>query len=348
MAGRLLASGPAEQVDERENATGLLLMTWAAHRPPAEAIRPATASDWERIAALLSASALPLEGARDHIGGFVVMERDGDLLGCAAVERYGSAALLRSVAVMASERGRGTGAALIERCLADAARKGGTTMVLLTTTAERYFCRFGFEVIDRIQAPESVHASAEFQGACPSSAVVMQLTLPRRPGSLVIRSARREDVPAIAAIYNAGIRGRMATFETRERAPEDIETWFANDRYPILVGERDGGVVGWIVASCYRSRDCYAGVAEFSVYVDPPEQRRGAGDFLMRELLQELERRGFWKVLSRIFPENAASRALCRRHGFREVGVYQRHARLDGAWREVVIVERLLGDAARS
>jgi phosphinothricin acetyltransferase len=69
------------------------------------------------------------------------------------------------------------------------------------------------------------------------------------------------------------------------------------------------------------------------------------GDALLREYLPACEAAGFWKVLSRIFPENAASRALCRRHGFREVGTYVRHGRLDGAWRDVVIVERLLGEA---
>jgi L-amino acid N-acyltransferase YncA len=68
-------------------------------------------------------------------------------------------------------------------------------------------------------------------------------------------------------------------------------------------------------------------------------------DALMGEFLPALERAGFWKVLSRIFPENVASLALCRRHGFREVGLYQKHARLDGVWRDVVIVERSLGEA---
>jgi phosphinothricin acetyltransferase len=72
------------------------------------------------------------------------------------------------------------------------------------------------------------------------------------------------------------------------------------------------------------------------------------GDALVAAFLPSLERAGFWKVLSRIFPENAASRALCRRHGFREVGVYEKHARLDGAWRDVVIVERLLAPSLPS
>lgn len=175
----------------------------------------------------------------------------------------------------------------------------------------------------------------------------MRTTLRESPDGVAIRRARRDDAPAIAAIYNAGIRGRMATFETRERTAADIEAWFANERYPMLVAERGSRVVGWIAASSYRPRECYSGIAEFSVYVEPGEQGHGIGDSLMREFLPVLEAAGFWKVLSRIFPENVASRALCRRHGFREVGLYARHARLDGRWRDVIIVERLLG-AARS
>ena len=162
---------------------------------------------------------------------------------------------------------------------------------------------------------------------------------------MVIRPAQLGDAAAIAEIYNEGIRGRMATFETRERTAGDVEHWFSA-RHPILVAERDGKVIGFIAASAYRARDCYRGIAEFSVYVAGSEQGRRVGDSLMTEFLPALEQAGFWKVLSRIFPENGASRALCRRHGFREVGVYHRHAQLDGKWRDVVIVERLLGPAA--
>ena len=163
----------------------------------------------------------------------------------------------------------------------------------------------------------------------------------------LVRPACIGDAASIAAIYNEGIRGRTSTFETRERTASDIEGWFASDRYPILTAERDGEVVGWIAASGYRPRECYAGIAEFSVYVRATERGRRVGDALMREFLPALERAGFWKVLSRIFPENEGSRALCRRHGFREVGTYERHARLDGAWKDVVIVERLVGEALR-
>lgn len=162
---------------------------------------------------------------------------------------------------------------------------------------------------------------------------------------VLVRPATTADGAAIARIYNQGIRGRGATFETRERSAEDIARWFDDPRFPILVAEDDGAVVGWAAASAYRARDCYAGIAEYSIYVATSHQGRGLGNLLMPHLLEALEQRGFWKVLSRLFPENAASRALCARHGFREVGIYQRHGRLDGQWRDTLIVERLLGEA---
>ncbi|MGD9904770.1 MAG: arsinothricin resistance N-acetyltransferase ArsN1 family A [Vicinamibacterales bacterium] len=157
-----------------------------------------------------------------------------------------------------------------------------------------------------------------------------------------IRPATPADAAAIARIYNEGIRGRNATFETRERTPDDIVKWFADSRFPILVAEDDGAVVGWAAASSYRARECYAGIAEYSIYVATSHHGRGIGNALMPVFLDACARAGFWKVLSRLFPENAASRALCARHGFREVGTYRRHATLDGVWRDVVIVEFLM------
>lgn len=160
--------------------------------------------------------------------------------------------------------------------------------------------------------------------------------------SLEIRPARPDDAAAIAAIYNEGIRGRQATFETRERQPEDLLAWFDATQYPFVVAERDGRVLGWAHASSYRARDCYAGIAEYSVYVASDAHGQGVGAALMTAFLRACEAAGFWKVLSRIFPENTASLALCRKLGFREVGVYQKHGRLDGVWRDVVVVEYLI------
>jgi len=163
------------------------------------------------------------------------------------------------------------------------------------------------------------------------------------------RVATEEDAEAIARIYNEGIADRIATFETESRVPSDIARGLREHapRWPTVVVERDGKVIAWASASEYRARSCYAGVAEFSVYVARDARGTGAGRAAMEALVPECESRGIWKLLSRVFPENEASRRLLAKVGFREVGTYRRHARLDGAWRDTVIVERLIGEAAR-
>lgn len=156
------------------------------------------------------------------------------------------------------------------------------------------------------------------------------------------------DAEAIAAIHNEGIEERIGTFETDPRSPADVRDALLRkgDRFPTVVAEADGRVVGWAAAGPYRSRACYAGIAEHSVYVTRGSRQSGVGLAVLEELLRVYERLGFWKILSRIFPENGASLRLHERAGFRVVGVYRRHARLDGRWRDCVIVEKLLGDAA--
>jgi L-amino acid N-acyltransferase YncA len=160
------------------------------------------------------------------------------------------------------------------------------------------------------------------------------------------RPATDADADAIARIYNEGIEDRLATFETDPREPEDVLRWLEAG-FPIVVAETDSGeVVAWASASPYRpARQPYSGIAEFSIYVGRAFRGRGAGRVALLALVEEAERSGLWKLVSRIFPENEASLALCRSLGFREVGVYRRHAQLDGVWRDVVIVERLLGAA---
>lgn len=155
-----------------------------------------------------------------------------------------------------------------------------------------------------------------------------------------VRQARRDDAPAIAAIYNQGIEDRVATFETRLRSGEEIEAWF-DDSYPIVVLEEDDEVMAFASTSNYRPRPCYAGIAEFSIYVRRDWRGHGAGRRVLKALLVEAEQAGFWKLVSRVFVENEASRTLLRSLGFREVGVYEKHAKLDGVWRDVVIVEHV-------
>jgi len=125
----------------------------------------------------------------------------------------------------------------------------------------------------------------------------------------------------IAAIYNEGIAERIATFETEPRTAEQIAAQLVEkgDRFPTIVAEHEGRVVAWAGAGPYRARPAYAGVAEHSVYVASSARRKGAG--------------------------RVALDALCRAYaerGFRVVGIYKRHGKLEGEWRDCIIIERLL------
>jgi phosphinothricin acetyltransferase len=151
------------------------------------------------------------------------------------------------------------------------------------------------------------------------------------------------DAARIATIYNEGIEDRIATFEATPRSVADIEQWFANGQVICVAGEGQR-IAAWASASPYRSRSAYEGVREFSVYVARQSRGKGFGMAAMQLLIAECRSRGWWKLLSRIFPENEASLAMCRALGFREVGIYRRHAKLDGEWRDVVIVEKLLDE----
>jgi L-amino acid N-acyltransferase YncA len=155
------------------------------------------------------------------------------------------------------------------------------------------------------------------------------------------RPATPADAAAIARIYNQGIEDRVATFETRLRTAADIEDWF-DGVHPIIVVESAGNIVAFAATSTYRPRPCYAGVAEVSLYVERGFRRRGTGILAMKAMLEAAEKAGFWKLLSRVFLDNQASRKLIARAGFREVGIYEKHGQLDGIWRDVLIVERLI------
>jgi phosphinothricin acetyltransferase len=161
------------------------------------------------------------------------------------------------------------------------------------------------------------------------------------------RPATPHDAEAIARIYNQGISDRVGTFETRLRSADDVCGWF-DGRHPIVVVEAEREVVAFASTSEYRARECYAGIAEFSVYVARAQRGRGAGRLAMHALVDAARTAGYWKLVSRVFPENTASRSLLMSLGFREVGTYQQHARLDGEWRDVVIVEKLLPENQRT
>ncbi len=160
------------------------------------------------------------------------------------------------------------------------------------------------------------------------------------------RAARVEDAETIARIFNDGIEERVATFETRPRSAHEIAELIEAGAL-VLVGEGDGEVLGFAKVGPYDDPShYYSGVGEATLYVDRRARRTGVGAELLNALADEAERRGYWKLVGKIFASNQPSIALVGACGWREVGVHLRHSRLDGEWKDVLVVERLLGEAA--
>jgi phosphinothricin acetyltransferase len=160
------------------------------------------------------------------------------------------------------------------------------------------------------------------------------------------RAATPADAAAIAAIYNEGIADRIATFETEPRSARDIAGWFTGEHLVAIAETGETGPVAFAASFPYSSRPCYRGIGEFSVYVRRDYRGRGAGRAVLAALIEAAKTAGLHKLTSRLFPENAASRALLKGLGFEEIGIHRRHGQLDGRWRDCVIVERLLNQGA--
>ena len=162
-----------------------------------------------------------------------------------------------------------------------------------------------------------------------------------------VRPASAADTDAIAAIYNEAVAERSATFDTDPVTTAEVADWLGRGREPVLVAELDGRVAGWARVIASTERCALAGVGEYTIYLERSARRRGIGSRLLAALVTAAESAGYWKLQGRLFTSNAASRALAHSAGFREVGVYERHGRLDGEWQDLLVVERLLGEATR-
>jgi len=160
-----------------------------------------------------------------------------------------------------------------------------------------------------------------------------------------VRAATPADAGAICSIYNAALAERGSTFETEPRSAEDFEGRIDDVRFPLLVAEAAQEVIGWTGLASYSSRPCYAGIGECSVYVAVSARGRGVGTMLTKTLAGAARGSGFHKLIGKLFTDNTASIRLVERCGFSPVGLHRRHGRLDGEWRDVLVVERLLDEA---
>jgi len=161
-----------------------------------------------------------------------------------------------------------------------------------------------------------------------------------------IRAAAAADADAIAAIYNEGIEDRVATFETQVRSGAEVVGWLEEDLPFVVATDGDGALIGFARVAPYTDRCVYSGVGEHGVYVARAARGRGLGRRLLEALCDASAAAGLYKLTSRIFADNAASRAAHLAAGFEAIGIQRRHGRLDGEWKDCVLVERLLGEAA--
>ena len=163
-----------------------------------------------------------------------------------------------------------------------------------------------------------------------------------RPNGVVVRPASLQDAEPICTIYNAAIAERGSTFETEPRSAGDFKRRIDDARLPLLVGNAGDGVIGWAGLASYSSRPCYAGIGECSVYVTAEARGQGIGTALTEALASAAASNGFHKLIGKLFTDNLASVRLVERCGFSSVGLHRRHGQLDGSWRDVLVVERLL------
>jgi L-amino acid N-acyltransferase YncA len=165
-----------------------------------------------------------------------------------------------------------------------------------------------------------------------------QYDSPGKKETFIIENMRDEAWPEVAKIYMSGIATKNSTFE--QKAP-DWQTWSSSHRSDCrLVASLGSRIVGWAALSDVSNRCVYAGVAEVSVYVDPEFQGRGIGDRLLKSLIAESESNGLWTLQAGIFPENKKSIQLHLRNGFRIIGTRERIGKMDGIWRDTVLLER--------
>ena len=161
---------------------------------------------------------------------------------------------------------------------------------------------------------------------------------------ITVRFATPEDAAAIGIIYNQGIEDRVATLETAPRSADERRQWMAvrGARHPVIVAEQTGSVIGWGSLNPFNPRPAYDHVADFSVYVERGWRGKGVGRRLLERLIALARQLGYHKMVLAAFPSNTPGMALYERVGFATVGVYREQGRLDGAWVDVVIMEKLL------
>jgi len=169
--------------------------------------------------------------------------------------------------------------------------------------------------------------------------------LPTKPrAQLQVRAAEERDARDIGRIYLQATQDNLATFERFLVTPEERTRWVVEHagKYPLLVAELNGRVLGWTSLSPYQVRPHMEGIAELLIFIDRGYRQHGVGRELMRAVQSAARQQGHRKLIGRFVAHNDAGRKLCRMTGWREVGVHEKHTLLEGRWHDVVVVEFLI------
>lgn len=209
----------------------------------------------------------------------------------------------------------------------------------------RKLAEVGYVAVDKVGTSSVVSVNPACCTGLPHAADVVMGTLATRPccpedlpADVATRAMTDDDLPVVRDVYAQGIATRNATFETVVPPLAELAgNWMPEHRW---VAERGGDVVGWTAISPVSSRECYSGVGETSVYVAESARGTGVGKSLLHRQVTEADARGLWTLQTSVFPENRASIALHHAAGYQTLAVRSRIARLDGVWRDTVLLER--------
>lgn len=311
---------------------------------PQPDLRPARPADWPAIESLLTRCGLPVQGAQDHLQHFLVAaSAPGAVEVCGCLEPYGDAVLLRSVAVAPDARGRGWGAAIARRLIAQARELGANTVLLRTSDAADFYALLGFQVVPVDRVPQQVLASAEFRGACPAGSTTMLLDL--RAG-VSIRPATETDMAAVLDIYNHEVRHSTATYQYADRTlDEQVEQWRQKQRdgHGFFVAESMAKeVVGYSSYGMFRPREGWRFTCEHSVYLHEDWRGRGVARLLMPPVMAHARKRGFHAMVGVVDAANAASVRMHEAMGFTVAGVIRQGGYKFDRWLDVAFVQAML------
>lgn len=158
-----------------------------------------------------------------------------------------------------------------------------------------------------------------------------------------IRQASEHDLDSILNIYNQGIEDRIATLEENTKDIGYLKEWFNshNDRYAVIIAEKENEIVGWTSLNPYSNRCAYAGVADLSIYIRRDHRGKGVGSLLLKEIERTAIQNGFDKIVLFTFPFNNLGQSLYKKSGYREVGIFKNQGKLDGRFVDVLIMEKI-------